>query len=67
MDEEDSEREDEVEEYEKKYNFRFEEEGGKEVEGHDRMQPDSMRVERNKRKDKRQDKLERMKEAKHRA
>jgi protein KRI1 len=58
-DEEDEEFLDKVDEFETKYNFRFEEEGGHSISSHARQVNDSVRVKDSKRKRQRDEKKER--------
>lgn len=51
---EDDEREDEMDKFEKSYNFRFEEEGGTELQTHARKVEDSVRIKESKRKTQRE-------------
>ena len=66
VDREDEERDEEMEVYEQKYNFRFEEQTGTYLTTHARDVPESMRRKDDKRKDKRDEKKERKEEEKRR-
>jgi len=62
IDEEDERREDEMDDYERELNFRFEEDGGKEIQTHSRTVDDTMRKKESKRSTQRQAKKTREQE-----
>jgi protein KRI1 len=64
VDEEDFDRDSEIDEFEKNYNFRFEEPGGKAIKTYPRKIEDTYRIARNKRQSKKVEKKKRMKEYK---